>query len=158
MNLIELVDEKFKAQSKYTHEIILDKGMRYCFRLGDAVLMMYWDDVLSSDNPTRETQHTEECVRNQSIICPECGELVLVEQQEWHDYTEYNAFCKNCHWSSDDNRKPISEWLDKNDYYYTCGCPSVEVPPSAPMLSRHIYNTLLNNNEEVESITVGVGQ
>ena len=158
MSLIEIIAEKFKAQNKYSYDITLEKNMSWCFRLGDAVCMVDWRAVETSDQPTQEVKHTEECIRKQSIVCPQCGALVLVEKTEIpYEGTYWDAFCKECHCHSDNDRIRITEWLEENDYYYTCDCPMVEIPPQAPWLAEHIYKSLFYKNEKM-TLTVGGGK
>lgn len=150
MTLVEIVEGKFKAQEEYEYEITMDKTMRWIFRLGDAVCMMGWRDVAVSERPSTAQKHTQECVRSQSIVCPKCGEIVLVRIHDFYEGTEYDAFCGKCHWSSDDEngRAPINKWLDENNYFFSCECPFIEVPPQAPTIAEDIYRILLNKNEE----------
>lgn len=150
MSLVEILEGKFKSQNEYEYELTMDKAMRWIFRLGDAVCMMHWRDVLISESPSTKKEHAPECIKKQSVVCPNCGNLVLVRIHNFYEGTEYDAFCKNCYWSSDDEngREPINKWLDENDYCFGCDCPFIDVPPQAPILAEDIYRLLLNKNEE----------
>jgi len=152
MSIIGLMKKKLKSQDKHPYEATEEYTNVY-FTLGNASASINIRDALELDRSHQKVQHMDECIKNQSVVCPTCESLVFIEQHHAYEGTYYDAFCKKCHWSSDDEngREPINKWLDENDYYFSCDCPSVEEPPQAEFVANHMFQMLQHKNEKVRS-------
>ena len=158
MSVVSLLEEKFKSQDKYKYRIEKNPRSGWAFILGEAVAQLSWRTTLELDMPHKRVEHTKECLKKQSITCPNCGASVLVERYEaLYEGTYYSASCKECSWDSDDENgyEIIDAWLEKNNYYFTCDCPLVEVPPQAKIMAEQIFSSLYEKNQSLsESVKV----